>query len=719
MSNYALTMSNVVSVITHKDIAVITIDNPPVNAIGEEVAQGLAKAFRAAQADPAAHAVVLMCAGRTFIAGADIKLLELAAHGRGGGLDLHDLLWQIEDCSKPVVMALHGTALGGGVELAMAGHYRVATPDAQLGQPEVNLGIIPGAEGTQRLPRLVGIRSALDMCISGKPIKAAQALESGLVDRIIEGDLRAGALAFARDMARRGGLHPKTRELQSKLGSPSENAPLFAAAREQAAKTRRNMTAPLAAIEAIEIASRLPFEEGWKREREIAARCLASDQCQALIHAFFSERAVSKIPGIPKDTPTIDIRHAGIVGAGTMGGGIAMALANAGVPVLLRDTDEAALDRGMATIRKNYEASVNRGRFTAEAAAERMARIQPQLTYERFDRVDVIIEAVFESMALKKQVFAEIDRVAKPDCILASNTSTLNIDEIAAVTSRAGSVVGLHFFSPANIMRLVEIVRGTKTEKTVIATALALAKRAGKVGVVVGNCRGFVGNRMMFPYMREAQFLVEEGSTPFEVDKALYDFGMAMGIFAVDDLGGIDVMWRVRQEYKHLEKPGLRKPLMTDRLYELGRLGQKTGAGWYLYGEDRKPVRDPEVEKLIEQTAQAAGIRRRTITAEEIRERCLYAMINEGARILEEGYALRASDIDTIYLTGYGFPGYRGGPMWYADSVGLKKILERIRAFEEEHGELWRPAPLLEQLAAGGRGFADFDVSQEQRYALE
>jgi 3-hydroxyacyl-CoA dehydrogenase len=400
-----------------------------------------------------------------------------------------------------------------------------------------------------------------------------------------------------------------------------------------------------------------------------------------------------------------------------MGGGISMALANAGIPVILKDTDQAALDRGLAAIRKNYEATVKRGRLTPEAAESRMALIRPQLTYDGFERADLIIEAVFESMALKKSVFAEIEKVARPECLLASNTSTLDIDELASATARPESVIGLHFFSPAHIMRLVEIVRGRKTAMTSIATTLALAKKLGKVGVVVGNCRGFVGNRMMFPYIREAQFLVEEGATPSQVDKVLYDFGMAMGIFAVDDMGGIDVLWRVRQEYKHLEKPGIRQPLMTDRLYQMGRLGQKTGAGWYRYGDDRKPIRDLEVEALIEQTALAAGIKRREIDNQEILERCLYSMINEGARILEEGYALRASDIDTIYLTGYGFPGYHGGPMWYADSVGLKHILQRIREFQHQHGELWEPAPLLTRLVEEGVNFAENDARQEKRLA--
>jgi 3-hydroxyacyl-CoA dehydrogenase len=622
----------------------------------------------------------------------------------------------IENFSKPVVVALHGTALGGGMELAMSAHYRVASPDAKMGQPEVNLGIIPGAEGTQRLPRLVGIAAAVDMCVSGKPITAPEALRLGLIDRIIEPDLREGAIAFCREVAGRGS-HVRTRDRNEKLGPPAANVSIFAAGREQAAKIRRNMKAPLAAIEAIEAAATLPWEKGLAKEKEIADRCLASDESQALIHAFFAERGVSKIPDIPKDTPTVEVRKAAIVGAGTMGGGIAMALVNAGIPVILKDSDQAALDRGMDAIRKNYDVSVKRGRFTPEIVEQRIAQIHPQLNYDGFQDADLIIEAVFENMALKKKVFAELDKVAGPRCVLASNTSTLDIDEIASATSRPERVIGLHFFSPANIMRLVEIVRGAKTSKEMVATALALAKKLGKVGVVVGNCWGFVGNRMMLPYMREAQFLVEEGATPAAVDKALYDFGMAMGIFAVDDMGGIDVLWRVRQERKHLEKPGVRKPLMTDKLYEMGRLGQKTGAGWYRYDENRKAIPDPEVEALIRETAQKAGIPQRTITTEEILERCLYIMINEGARILAEGYALRAADIDTIYLSGYGFPGYRGGPMWYADTVGLKQVLDRIISFQSRHGELWEPAPLLRELAESGRTFASWDAAQEKLFA--
>jgi 3-hydroxyacyl-CoA dehydrogenase len=703
-------MSTLVTVTHDGGVAVVAIDNPPVNALSPGVPEGILAAIDGAEIDPAVIAVVVIGAGRTFIAGADIKQLERAAtHGLDGTPDLHRLLQRIEDCPKPVVMAIHGTALGGGLEVAMAGHFRVASPDAQMGQPEVNLGIIPGAEGTQRLPRLVGIAAAVEMCVSGKPIKAPEALRLGLIDRIIEvqaeGDLLAGAIAFAGDA--RPGL--KTRERSDKLGWESSNAPLFAAGRELARKTRRNMIAPLAVVDALEAAATLPFEEGCKREREILRERLASDECRALIHAFFSERAVSKIADIPKDTPVLPIRKAAIVGAGTMGAGIAMACANSGIAVTLKDLDQAALDRGMATIAKNYEGSVAKGRFSQEAMDQRMALIHPQTGYDGFEDADLIIEAAFESMDLKKRIFSELERIAKPGCILATNTSTLDIDEIARVTARPEMVVGLHFFSPANVMRLVEIVRGAQSGKAVIATALALAKKLGKVGVVVGNCRGFVGNRMMLPYMREAQFLAEEGATPEQVDAALYDFGMAMGIFAVDDMGGIDLAWRVRQEYKHLEKPGVRAPLVLDKLYAMHRWGQKTGAGWYRYDGDRKPIPDPEVHALIERTAIEAGIERRSVSNQEIVERCIYTLVNEGARILEEGYAQRAADIDVIYMTGYGFPAYRGGPMWYADTVGLKKVYERVREFHERFGELWEPAPLLKQLAESGASFAAHD----------
>ena len=704
-------MSSLVSITQYGGVAVVTIDNPPVNALSSGVPEGIEAAIRAIDSEGAVIAAVVIGAGKTFIAGADIKELELAASGKGSGEgpDIHLLLQNIEDCSKPVVMAIHGTALGGGMEVAMAGHFRVASPSAQMGQPEVNLGIIPGAEGTQRLPRLVGSAAAVEMCVSGKPIRAPEALKLGLIDRVIDGDLLTGAVAFAKEVAGDTFNKPrKTRERNEKLDADPK---IYAAGREQARKIRRNTVAPLAAVDALEAAATLPFEEGCKREREILKQRLASDECRALIHAFFAERAVSKIADIPKDTPVLTIAKAAIIGAGTMGSGIAMACANAGISVVLKDVEPAAVERGLANIRKNYDGSVAKGRFTREVADQRIASIQGQTSYEGFEDADLIVEAAFESMDLKKSIYRDIDKIAKPDCVLATNTSTLDIDEIAGVTKRPEMVVGLHFFSPANVMRLVEIVRGKATSKPVIATALGLAKRLGKVGVVVGNCRGFVGNRMMLPYMREAQFLAEEGATPEQVDGVLYDFGMAMGIFAVDDMGGIDVGWRVRQEYKHLDKPGVRTPLVLDKLYHMNRLGQKTGAGWYRYADGRKPLPDPEVHALIEKTALEAGIERRTISNEEILDRCIYTLVNEGARILEEGYAQRAADIDVIYLTGYGFPAYRGGPMWYADTVGLKRVYERVCEFHERFGELWEPAPLLKRLAQSGGTFAAHESS--------
>jgi len=702
-------MTQPVTLSARDGVAIITVDNPPVNALSPGVPEGILTALETAERDASVRAIVLICAGRTFISGADIKELEEAARNPAAAPDLHPLLTRLEDCAKPVIMAIHGMALGGGLEVAMAGHYRVAVADASLGAPEVNLGIIPGAEGTQRLPRLVGVAAAVEMCVSGRPIKAPQALQMGLIDRVIEGDLLSGAEAFAHELA--GVPVRKTRD-RNVLGSAAENAAIFAAGRAQAGKIRRNQTAPLFALEALEAATMVSFEQGCKKEREIVAKVLASDQAKAMIHIFFAERAVARVPGIPKDTATYPIANIGIVGAGTMGGGIAMACANAGISVLLKETEQAALDRGLVAIRKNYDSSVKKGRFSQAVMDQRMALIHPQLTYDGFDKADLIIEAVFESMPLKQQIFREIDKIAKPDCVLASNTSTLDIDEIAAATSRPQMVIGLHFFSPAHVMRLVEIVRGKHPSNEVVATSLAIAKKLGKVGVVVGNCRGFVGNRMMLPYMREAQFLVEEGSTPEQVDKALTDFGMAMGIFAVDDMGGIDLAYRVKQEYAHLRKPGERVPLVLDKLYEMGRLGQKRGMGWYRYDESRAPIPDPEVNALIEKTANEAGIARRAIPPEEIIERCVYIMINEGAQILEEGHAQRAADIDVIYCTGYGFPSYRGGPMWYADTVGLKNVYARVHDFHQRYGHLWEPAPLLKRLAEEGRSFADWDLAK-------
>jgi 3-hydroxyacyl-CoA dehydrogenase len=701
-------MSELVTLANHDGVGVITVENPPVNALSSTILKLLESCLRAGENDAAMQALVLIGGGRTFIAGADInEFLEVLA-GRRVLADLHPFLGRMEDSSKPIVAAIHGSALGGGLEIAMAAHYRVATPDAQVGQPETRLGIIPGAGGTQRLPRLVGVVKGAEMCALGLPLKASAALELGILDEIISGDLLAGASAFARKKASQG-PHPKTRNRNDKLGSAGGHTEALAALRAEVRKSRKNLNAPLAAIEAVEAAAVLPFDDGCRNEHKIFNECLFSSEARALIHAFFAERAVTRIPGLQKDAPVAAVQQAAIVGAGTMGAGIAICFANAGIPVRLTDLAPEALERGMNNIRQNYGNSVKRGRIAAEVSEQRQGLIRPQAGYDGFENADIVIEAVFENLALKKQIFAALDAVAKTDCILASNTSTLSIDEIASAVSRPARVVGLHFFSPANVMRLVEVVRGQATSSDVIAAAMALAKRLGKVGVLVGNCFGFVGNRMMFPYMREAQFLVEEGATPEQVDAALTDFGMAMGIFAVDDMAGIDVAWRVRQEFRHLDQSGVRKPLVADQLYALNRLGQKTGRGWYRYGEDRKPIPDPEVHSLIEKTAREAGIPQRKVGNEEIVERTILAMINEGARILEEGYALRAGDIDTIYLNGYGFPNYRGGPMWYADALGLSTILARIKKFRATHGKLWEPAPLLERLAAGGRTFSSWD----------
>jgi 3-hydroxyacyl-CoA dehydrogenase len=702
-------MSELVSLNKDGDVAVITVNNPPVNALSPGVPEGIAAAVEAISKDDEIKAGVLIGGGSTFIAGADIKEFGKVTSGEKRGGSLLPLLSAIEDCPKPLIAAIHGTAFGGGLEVAMAFRYRVAAPTAQVGQPEVKLGIIPGAAGTQRLPRLAGAAKAVEMCAFGEPVRAKEALEYGIVDRIIEGDLLAGAVGFAREIIAKSEQPPKTRERNEKLGDEQTNAQVFAAAREQAKKTRRGQTAPIAAIDAVEAATRLSFDEGCAKEAELFRACLFGDQSKALIHVFFGEREVSRIPDIPKESPKVEINKAAVVGAGTMGGGIAMNYANAGIPVLLKESSQEMLDRGLATIKKNYANSVKKGRFTQEVMDQRMALITPTLSYDGFEDVDIVTEAVFEGMELKKQVFGELDKVCKPEAILASNTSTLNIDEIASATSRPHQVIGHHFFSPANVMRLLEIVRGKATSREVIATSMALAKRLKKVGVLVGNCRGFVGNRMLAPYGREAQFLVEEGARPEEVDAALYKFGMAMGPLAMGDLAGLDVGWRIRKEYKHLEDPNIRHPMIADRLCEMGRYGQKTGAGWYRYDESRKAIPDPEVEKLIEQATAEAGIERRQIGEDEIIERAMYALVNEGARILEEGFALRAIDIDIIYINGYGYPAWRGGPMWYADTVGLKKVYDRIEEFHARHGEMWEPAPLLKLLAEQGKTFADFD----------
>jgi 3-hydroxyacyl-CoA dehydrogenase len=703
-------MTDLVQLTSDNGIAIITINNPPVNALSPGVPEGISEALDQIAQNATIEATVLIGGGRTFVAGADIKEFGKMTSGKARGAGLLPLLLKIEDSAKPVIVAIHGTAFGGGMELAMAGHYRVAVAAAQFGQPEVKLGLIPGAAGTQRLPRLAGVSKAVEMCVSGNPVNADEALKLGIVDRIIEGDLLAGALAFAREVAGKPAL--KTRERDEKLGNAGENALIFSTARETAAKKQRGLLAPARAIDAVEAATKMAFEEGCKFEQKRFIECLFSEQSKSLIHVFFSEREAAKIPDIPRRVNVIPIHSAAVVGAGTMGGGIAMVLANAGFPVLLKEADQAALDRGLATIRSNYTNSVKRGRFSQQIAEERLKRITPTLVYDDFPNADLVIEAVFEGMALKKEVFRELDRMCKPGAILASNTSTLSIDEIASATSRPESVIGTHFFSPANVMRLLEIVRGKASSKEVVATCMQLSKALGKVGVLVGNCRGFVGNRMFGPYRREAQFLVEEGASVEAVDRALSDFGMAMGPLATGDLAGLDVGWRIRKEYRHLEAAGIRQPFVEDRLCELGRYGQKTGAGWYKYDDQRRAAPDPAVGELIRKWVEETGTVQRQISTAEITDRCLYALVNEGVRILEEGFALRASDIDIIYINGYGFPAHRGGPMWYADAVGLKRVYDRICQFHRLHGEIWQPAPLLKQLAEQGKTFAEFGREQ-------
>ena len=703
-------MSELVTLSKESDVGIITVNNPPVNALSPGVPEGIQACVAAIQQDASIRAAVLIGGGRTFIAGADIREFgKMTAGKKRPEAGLHPLLLTLEDCTKPIVAAIHGTAFGGGLETAMACHYRVAVAAAKVGQPEVKLGLIPGAGGTQRLPRLAGVAIAAEMCAAGDPLSATEAAAIGILDKVIEGDLLQGAVAFAREIVAKGGPPRKTRDLNAKLSDP-QAAKALEAVKAVVQKKSRGLMAPLKAVEAVAAVLKLSFDEGCKREAELFNECLHSDQSKALIHVFFGERIVAKVPGIDKETPIIPIKRAAVVGAGTMGRGIAMCYANAGLPVLLKETDQPALDRALEAIRKIYASTVQKGRLTKQQMDERLARIEPTLTYDRFREADIVVEAVFEGMDLKKQVFAELDRVTRHDAVLASNTSTLDIDAIASATGRAEQVIGHHFFSPANVMRLLEIVHGRKTSPSVIATSMALARTLGKVGVLVGNCRGFVGNRMFGTYQREAQFLLEEGAMVEQVDKALVEFGMAMGPLAVGDLAGLDVSWRIRKQYKDQTPKGERQPLVADILCEGGHFGQKTGSGWYRYeGDDRSPKPDPEVEKIIEKCAREAGIARRAIGAQEIVERTVYALINEGAKILEEGFALRAVDIDIIYINGYGFPPYRGGPMWYGDTKGLKEVLARIRDLEKQHGKLWTPSGLLVKLVEQGKLFADFD----------
>jgi 3-hydroxyacyl-CoA dehydrogenase len=640
---------------------------------------------------------VLICAGRTFVAGADITEFGKPMQEPG----LLAIIETIENSPKPVIAAMHGTALGGGLELALSCHFRVGAADAKFGLPEVKLGILPGAGGTQRLPRLVGLPLALDMITTGEPIGARQARETGLIDDIATGDLRTSAIAFAERVLRDRLPLRRVRDLNDKLKVPE--ADFFKTQRSALAKRKRGLEAPQACVDAVEAAATLPFEQGLKRERELFVKLLQGDQSKAQRYFFFAEREANKIPDVPADTPVKAIRKAAVLGAGTMGGGIAMNFANAGIPVTVVETDQKALDRGLGLVRKNYEISASRGGMSVEDIDRRMALIKGSLSYDDIADADLVIEAVFEDMALKKEVFGKLDRTAKPDAILATNTSTLDVDEIAAATKRPQSVIGLHFFSPANVMRLLEIVRGTQSSKPVIASSMALAKAIRKVPVLVGVCDGFVGNRMLAQRGREAERLLIAGALPHQVDKVLTDFGFPMGPFAMGDLAGLDVGWRVRQAR------GTKAPI-ADALYEARRLGQKTSAGYYHYEPgSRAPLPDPDVERIIVDVSNKLGVERRAISEPEMLERLVYPMINEGAKILDEGIALRPSDIDVIWIYGYGWPIYRGGPMFYADQVGLAKIRDRLADFAKRFKEpALEPAPLLARLAGEGRGFAEW-----------
>ncbi len=690
-------------------VAVVTIDNPPVNALGPGVLEGIEEAVARGAADPDVEAIVLIGAGSTFVAGADIKVFgTLRTHEQSleRSASTHARFRRLEDTTKPLVAAIHGNALGGGLELAMSCHFRVADAGAKVGQPEVLLGIIPGAGGTQRLPRLCGAALALEMCTGGKPVSAEKALAAGIVDEVASDHLLDEAVRFAQARAARRELR-KTRDLGDKVADRDAGLAACAAARASLATTARGAGAPSAAVDAIEGVFRLDFDAGSARERELFAECVTSTESRALVHLFFAEREAAKVPGVPKETPAKAITRAAIIGAGTMGGGIAMSYANAGVPVLLKDIDEVALDRGLSTIRKNYESSVAKGRMTAEAMERTMALITATTSYDGFDEVDIVVEAVFEDMDLKKTTFADLGRVARPDCILASNTSTLDIDEFARASGRPHQVIGHHFFSPANVMKLLEIVRGRETSFETIATSLKLARKIGKVGVVVGNCFGFVANRMLAYYMREALLLLEEGASVSQIDRALTEFGMPVGPFGMQDIAGIDVGWRIRQYLKSQGKRRAEGPQseVPDRLYEMGRYGQKTGAGWYRYEPgSRTRIPDPLVEEIAQTEGAKRGVTRRAVADDEIIARITTALANEGARILEEGYATRASDIDVIYCHGFGFPRHRGGPMFHAETVGLPTVLARVREYRDRFGDYWKPAPLLEQLVGAGRG---------------
>lgn len=692
-------MSEVVSYRLEGDIGVIGVDYPPVNALGQGVREGLVNCLRQGLEDDQAKALVVIGEGRTFPAGADIR--EFGKPPAGPALP--DVISEYESSDKLVIAAIHGTALGGGLEVALGCDYRVALESAKVGLPEVKLGLLPGAGGTQRLPRLVGAKAALDMIVGGNPVKAKDAFKVGIVDEVVGGDLLEGALAYARKLVADNAPLRKIRDLDVK----KEDADLFTNYEKSIARKQRGFKAPFHCIKAVQAAVELPFDEGMKRERELFAELLVSPESRAQRHVFFAEREVAKVPGLPKDTAKRDVKSAAIIGAGTMGGGIAMNFANAGIPVKILEVKEDALERGIAVIRKNYENTAKKGRITQEQVEQRMALIQPTLSYDDLSDVDLVIEAVFENMDVKKAVFTELDRVCKPGAILATNTSTLDVNRIASFTKRPEDVVGMHFFSPANVMKLLENVRGEKTSDEVVATVMDLSRRIGKVGVLVGVCHGFVGNRMLHKRQAEAVQLVNEGANPAQVDKELFDLGFPMGPFAMSDLAGMDVGYRIREELRKEDPDNAPPRNWTDDLVEQGRLGQKTQAGVFDYKEgDRTPVPSSEVDALIAKFREENGIQSRDISDQEILERCMYIMVNEGAKILEEGIAARPLDVDVIWIYGYGFPVYRGGVLFWADSVGLKTIYDKVSQIHQETGsDTWKPAALLEKLAKEGKGF--------------
>jgi 3-hydroxyacyl-CoA dehydrogenase len=678
-------------------VAIITIDNPPVNALRHGVRQGIQDCVVAARDDAGVEAIILTGAGRTFVAGADITEFGKPPQAPS----LIEVISILDEVKKPTIAAVHGTPLGGGLELTMGCHFRVAAPSTRLGLPEIKLGLIPGAGGTQRLPRLIGIEKALPMILSGEPIAAKDALAAGLVDEIIEGDLVAGAVAFARKVLAEKRPLTRVKDREEKLKDVRANPAKFDEIVAQHAKKTRGLHAPAAAIEAIKLTLDTPIDAAQKKERDLFMKLVVGDQSRAQRHIFFAEREAAKVPGIGKDVAPREIKKAAVIGAGTMGGGISMNFANVGIPVTIIENNEDALKRGMATIEKNYQTSVQRGSLKVEDMQKRLALFTPTTDLNALKDADIVIEAVFENMPIKKELFAKIEKIAKPGAVLATNTSYLNVDEIAQVTSRVPDVLGMHFFSPANVMKLLEIVRGKDTAPDVLATAMAVGRAIKKVPVVVGVCHGFVGNRMLSARGIEAEKLLLEGALPQDVDGALTEFGFPMGPFAMGDLAGLDVGWRSRKER------GVRAEI-ADSLAEQGRYGQKTGKGYYLY-EGRSARPDPEVEKLIVDASVRLGVKRRQVSKDEIIERLIYPMVNEGARILEEGIATRSGDIDVVWLYGYGFPAWRGGPMHWADTVGLKKIRDRLRELARETGDKrHEPAALLNKLADEGGTFAAY-----------